>query len=88
MELPASTSAEEVRAVAAGQRLYQVQAERTLANPPRAKRKKAPNPLKVLDVVADRFRMGNVERARAMEAIELALLRGHGLMQVYAPALT
>nr|HMN58548.1 excinuclease ABC subunit A [Ottowia sp.] len=39
---------------------------------------------KVLDVVADRFRMGSVEKARAVEAIELALLRGAGRMSVYA----
>src|SRR5256885_534610 len=39
--------------------------------------------LPILDVVADRFRLGNVERARAYEAIEVALKRGSGHMTVY-----
>ncbi|MEO7939225.1 MAG: excinuclease ABC subunit A, partial [Burkholderiaceae bacterium] len=39
---------------------------------------------KVLDVVADRFRLGNTERARALEAIEVALKRGSGRINVYA----
>jgi excinuclease ABC subunit A len=38
---------------------------------------------KVLDVVADRFRIGSVERARAVEAIETALKRGSGRLNVY-----
>ena len=37
----------------------------------------------VLDVVADRFRLQNVEHVRAMEAIELALQRGNGRMTAY-----
>ncbi|MDR2128966.1 MAG: ATP-binding cassette domain-containing protein [Burkholderiaceae bacterium] len=40
--------------------------------------------VKVLDVVADRFRIGNVQQARAVEAIETALRRGRGQMSVYA----
>ncbi len=45
--------------------------------------------VKVLDVVADRFRIGNVEKARVVEAIEVALKRGGGRLNVYAltPAL-
>ena len=39
---------------------------------------------KVLDVVADRFRLGNIERARVLEAIEVALKRGSGRISVYA----
>ena len=39
---------------------------------------------KVLDVVADRFRLGNTERARVLEAIEVALKRGSGRIGVYA----
>ncbi|MFZ9374030.1 MAG: excinuclease ABC subunit UvrA, partial [Burkholderiaceae bacterium] len=39
--------------------------------------------VKVLDVVADRFRVSSVEKARAIEAIELALKRGSGRMAVY-----
>jgi excinuclease ABC subunit A len=38
---------------------------------------------KVLDVTADRFRLGNTEKVRAMEAIEAALLRGSGRLNVY-----
>jgi len=40
--------------------------------------------IKILDVVADRFRLGNVEHARAMEALEVCLRRGHGQVRVYA----
>jgi len=40
--------------------------------------------IKVLDVVADRFRLGSVERARAFEALEVCLRRGHGQVRVYA----
>ena len=43
-------------------------------------------PRKVLDVVADRFRMGSAERARVLEAIEVALKRGSGRLNVYALA--
>ncbi|MFZ9510096.1 MAG: excinuclease ABC subunit A, partial [Burkholderiaceae bacterium] len=39
--------------------------------------------VKVLDVVADRFRIQGTERVRAVEAIELALKRGSGRMAVY-----
>jgi len=42
-----------------------------------------PQKRKVLDVVADRFRLGNAERARVMEAIEVALKHGSGRMTVY-----
>jgi excinuclease ABC subunit A len=38
---------------------------------------------KVLDVVADRFRLGNAERARVLEAIEVALKHGSGRMTAY-----
>jgi excinuclease ABC subunit A len=38
---------------------------------------------KMLDVVADRFRLASAEKARAIEAIELALLRGGGRTSVY-----
>src|SRR5471032_661434 len=37
---------------------------------------------KLLDVVADRFRVGNVEKVRVVEAIELALKRGQGRLNV------
>ncbi|MFN5047570.1 excinuclease ABC subunit UvrA [Roseateles sp.] len=38
---------------------------------------------KVLDVVADRFRIQGADKQRAMEAIELALKRGSGRLNVY-----
>ena len=41
---------------------------------------------KVLDVVADRFRLGNAAQARVVEAIEAALKRGSGRINVYALA--
>ncbi|ESS13508.1 Excinuclease ABC subunit A [Betaproteobacteria bacterium MOLA814] len=43
---------------------------------------------KVLDVVADRFKASNLDRARAVEAIEAALKRGSGHMTVYASRAT
>jgi len=45
-----------------------------------------PGRRKVLDVVADRFRIGNTERARVLEAIETGLRRGSGRISVYALA--
>jgi excinuclease ABC subunit A len=39
--------------------------------------------IKVLDVVADRFRLGSAERARVLEAIEVALKAGGGRLNVY-----
>src|SRR5437870_1744238 len=52
-----------------------VHAEREVAAPT--------GPRKVLDVVADRFRLHATEKARAVEAIEVALKRGAGRMTVY-----
>jgi len=43
----------------------------------------APSKRKLLDVVADRFRLGAAERARALEAIEVALKHGSGRLSVY-----
>ncbi|MBV8122649.1 MAG: excinuclease ABC subunit UvrA, partial [Paucibacter sp.] len=40
--------------------------------------------VKVLDVVADRFRIQGADKQRAMEAIELCLKRGSGRLNVYA----
>ena len=39
--------------------------------------------MKFLDVVADRFRIDGVEKARALEAIETCLKRGSGRLNVY-----
>ena len=38
---------------------------------------------KVLDVIADRFKLGSAERARVLEAIEVALKHGSGRLNVY-----
>jgi excinuclease ABC subunit A len=62
-------------AMAVGQRLHQG------AGRARGERKR-----KLLDVVADRFRLGNAERARVVEAIEVALKRGAGAECVPAGA--
>ena len=69
--LPASTTADEVQQWLSASGFTRVQAERE------------PEGQKVLDVVADRFRIAAAERARAIEAIELALKRGGGQMAVY-----
>jgi len=78
VELPASTSAEEVTQWLSASGFTRIQAEREVATPT--------GPRKVLDVVADRFRMSNAERARVIEAIEVALKRGSGRLTVYALA--
>ncbi|MFZ2738831.1 MAG: excinuclease ABC subunit UvrA [Burkholderiaceae bacterium] len=71
VELPASTSAEEVTQWLSASGFTRVQAEREIQQ------------RKVLDVVADRFRLASVEKARVMEAIEVALKRGSGRLNVY-----
>ncbi len=91
VELPASTTADEVQQWLLASGFTKIQAERTVekpAPPPEKGSKKAPKSttVKLLDVVADRFRCSKAERSRVMEAIDLALLRGQGLMQVYALA--
>ncbi len=71
VELPANTTPEQMAQWLSASGFTKVQAERTHEG------------RKLLDVVADRFRMGNVERARAVEAIEVALKRGSGRLTVY-----
>jgi excinuclease ABC subunit A len=75
VELPASTTAEEVTQWLSASGFTRVQAEREVSTIAGSR--------KVLDVVADRFRMANVEKARALEAIEVALKRGSGRLNVY-----
>ena len=59
-------------------------AKKTAAAKKSAKAKpEADGKRQVLDVVADRFRLQNVEHVRAMEAIELALQRGSGRLTAY-----
>ncbi|MBC7393065.1 MAG: excinuclease ABC subunit UvrA, partial [Variovorax sp.] len=76
VELPAATSTEEVTQWLSASGFTRVQAEREVATPT--------GPRKVLDVVADRFRIAGAERARVLEAIETALKRGAGRLTVYA----
>ncbi|EHR73204.1 excinuclease ABC, A subunit [Burkholderiales bacterium JOSHI_001] len=72
VELPASVTAAEVEQWLSASGFTRVQAERTLEG------------RKLLDVVADRLRLVGAEKQRVMEAIELALRRGSGRINVYA----
>jgi excinuclease ABC subunit A len=76
VELPGGTTAQEVEQWLAASGFTRVQAEREVATPT--------GPRKILDVVADRFRIQAVEKVRAIEAIEVALKRGSGRLTVYA----
>lgn len=76
VELPASTTAEEVEQWLSASGFTRVQAEREVST--------VTGPRKVLDVVADRFRIQGTEKVRAIEAIETALRRGAGRVTVYA----
>src|SRR6185369_1840344 len=75
VELPANTSSEEVEQWLAASGFTKVQAEREVASPT--------GPRKLLDVVADRFRIQGIEKVRAIEAIEMALKRGSGRVNIY-----
>ena len=77
VELPANTTAEEVTQWLSASGFTRVQAEREVASPT--------GPRKVLDVVADRFRIQGTDKSRAIEAIEVALKRGSGRVNVYVP---
>ncbi len=71
VELPADTTAEQQEQWLSASGFTRVQAERIDGT------------RKILDVVADRFRLGSAERVRVMEAIELALKRGSGRLNVF-----
>ncbi|MFM9879196.1 MAG: excinuclease ABC subunit UvrA, partial [Burkholderiaceae bacterium] len=75
VELPASATPQEVEQWLSASGHTKVQAEREVATPT--------GPRKVLDVVADRFRVHQTEKARVIEAIEVALKRGSGRLRVY-----
>ncbi len=75
VELPGNTSAEEIEQWLAASGFTRVHAQREVASPT--------GPRKLLDVVADRFRAQGVEKVRAIEAIETALKRGGGRVNVY-----
>ena len=92
VELPANTTAEEVEQWLSASGFTKVQAEREVerAQPVadevskgKKKAKPVPEKIKVLDVIADRFRLSKAERVRAMEAIEVGLKRGSGRLTVY-----
>ncbi|QIL43224.1 ATP-binding cassette domain-containing protein [Acidovorax sp. HDW3] len=71
VELPASVTPAQMQEWLSASGYTKVQAEREEGD------------RKILDVVADRFRLANAERERAIEAIETALQRGGGRMAVY-----
>jgi excinuclease ABC subunit A len=71
VQLPENVTAAEVEQWLSASGFTRVQAERVVEHK------------KVLDVVADRLRVVGAERARVMEAIELALKRGMGRVNVY-----
>jgi excinuclease ABC subunit A len=75
VELPANTSREEIEQWLSASGFTKVQAEREVATPV--------GPRKMLDVVADRFRLASAESARVIEAIEVALKRGSGRLNAY-----
>ncbi|WP_429948000.1 excinuclease ABC subunit UvrA [Comamonas sediminis] len=101
VELPANTSAEQLEQWLSASGFTKVQAEREVdavrhaaavdssKKKPKAGKQaasEAPQRVKLLDVVADRFRLSKAEKARVIEAIEVALKRGSGHMTVYAIA--
>ena len=75
VELPAAISDAEVEQWLSASGFTKVQATRQRATPTGAR--------KVLDVVADRFRLGSVEKSRVVEALETALKRGNGRVAIY-----
>ena len=75
VELPGNTSAEQLEQWLSASGFTRVHKEREIATPA--------GPHKLLDVVADRFRIQTIEKARAVEAIEVAIKRGGGKLNVY-----
>ena len=75
VELPESATPEEVEQWLSASGYTRVQAQRDVQSPT--------GPRKLLDVVADRFRLSAVDKARAVEAIEASLKRGGGRVNVY-----
>ena len=74
VELPGNTSEEQLEQWLSASGFTKVHAQREIAT--------TAGPVKLLDVVADRFRIQTIEKARAIEAIETALKRG-GRLNVY-----
>ena len=71
VELPASATPEEIEQWLSVSGFTRVQAQRQEGD------------RLVLDVVADRFKLGSAERARVLEAIEVALKHGSGRLNAY-----
>jgi len=69
--LPAATTVDEVQQWLSSSGFSRIQAQREQGEHT------------LLDVVADRFRIGHVKRARVMEAIEVALKHGGGRLAVH-----
>ncbi|MDT9000617.1 excinuclease ABC subunit A [Paucibacter sp. APW11] len=101
VELPGNTSSEQVQQWLAASGFTRIHAEREVPAPSGAGPSQAASApaggsaaaaaasvgaRKVLDVVADRFRIQGADKQRAMEAIELCLKRGSGRMTVYVQA--
>ena len=74
VELPADVSADEIQQWLSASGYTRVQSEREVATPS--------GPRKLLDVVADRFRFHGSERSRVSEALEVAIKRGSGRVNV------
>ena len=75
VELPATISEQEIEQWLSASGFTKVQAIREKATPT--------GPRKILDVVADRFRLGSVESSRVIEALETALKRGNGRVSIH-----
>jgi excinuclease ABC subunit A len=75
VELPENASADEIGEWLSASGYTRVQAER--------EQRSATGVRKVLDVVADRFRLQKTEKVRVVEAIEASLKRGAGRVNVY-----
>ncbi|KVC12490.1 excinuclease ABC subunit A [Burkholderia diffusa] len=78
VELPESASDDEVAQWLSASGYTRVQAQREVASPT--------GPRKLLDVVADRFRVQQADKVRVVEAIEASLKRGGGRVNVYVLA--
>ncbi|WP_429320794.1 excinuclease ABC subunit UvrA [Paraburkholderia sp. GAS448] len=75
VELPESATDAEVEQWLSASGYTRVQAQREVESPT--------GPRKMLDVVADRFRLQQTDKVRAVEAIEASLKRGGGRVNVY-----
>ncbi|MDF3080272.1 excinuclease ABC subunit UvrA [Burkholderia sola] len=78
VELPEAVSDEEIAQWLSASGYTRVQAQREVAWPT--------GPRKLLDVVADRFRVQQADKVRVVEAIEASLKRGGGRVNVYVLA--